>query len=119
MATEKISNTDLTLNHDVDSAELTIPTPPSTKFKNGGGSNIYRGPIAVNVANASSGACQSASGVVIINGSGKLKNNNLSVLREGDEGTATVIGLEGQTPCQFDITVDVQAAGQDKHKSDE
>ena len=114
---ENISNTNLTLNHDVDSAVLVIPTPPSTKFKNGGGNSIYRGPITVNVSNAVSGACQAAAGAVIINGTGKLKNNNLSVLREGDEGTGTVFGLEGQTPCQFDITVTVQAAGQIKHKS--
>ena len=118
MALENIANTTLTLDHDVDQATLVIPTPPSTKFKNGGGKNIFRGVITVNVSNAASGSCSAASGTAIINSSGKLKNNNLSVLREGDSGVGTVFGTDSGSPCSFDITVDVQDAGQDKHKSE-
>ena len=111
---ENIANTDITLGHDVDSADLSIISLPSTVLKSNG-AFVYRGSITVMVSNAISGTCLSGVGTVTINPlATKVTSEMMPVLRKNDSGSGNVVGVEGMNACNYTITVTVDDAGQAK-----
>jgi len=115
---ELIANEDLILTHDIDSATLTITSIPSTKVK-ANNQGVYRGQIVVTVTNGVSGSCLEGAGIIIIPATAtKVKLDNQSVMREGDEGSGVIVGVQSGQPCDINITITIQSAGQSKVKAE-
>lgn len=119
MALEEVANESATVSVS-NGATGTITSTGSLKTK-AGGLGVFVGTINVLLAGGSSGTCTGVSGAGTITASAtKTKADGLPVLRKGDTGSGTIAGTDSATsggPCEFDVDIEIDDAGQIKVKA--